>query len=132
MGPLVLGQPFADAIAEIPGAENACGHAYSASDLELWIAGWPTSLDGPPGPLGVALWGVGPAELVGGGPRTPEGIGIGSTEAQVRAQYPDVTEVYRQGLNLRTGNVFFAIDPISPVVTAIGVTNDDIPYEFCS
>ena len=133
MGPLELGVPYADAFAAVPGAEDACGFASSAFDSQLWLAGWPTDPSEPAGsasPLGVVTWGQGASELTDG-PRTPEGIGLGSTVAEVRATYPDVVEVYRQGLNLRTGNVFFEIDETAGAVRAVGVTNDDVPYEFC-
>lgn len=120
MGPLTIGMPFTAAIAAVPGAQAACENAYFVSPDNLFFARWGEGADDP---LDVVTWAR--AE----GPRTAEGIGIGSSPDDVRAAYPDVTEVQRQGAYLQSGAVFFRIE--TGVVDEIGVTSSDIPWEYC-
>lgn len=120
MGPLVIGMPFRDAIAAVPQAQDACGHAYSIRPDRLFFASWN---GGPDDPLNVATWSR------ADGPRTAEGIGIGSTPDEVRAAYPDAVEVTRQGLYLQSGAMFFRIE--TGLVDSIGVTSDEVPWEYC-
>jgi hypothetical protein len=79
------------------------------------------------GALEVAEWS---GYLGGPSPRTPEGIGYGSSVEEVRAAYPNAVEVTRQGLYLLDGTVFFRVE--TGVVDGIGVTaSNDIPWEYC-
>ena len=120
MGPLTIGMPFTAAIAAVPEAQAACENAYFISPDTLFFARWGAGADDP---LDVVTWAR--AE----GPRTAEGIGIGSSPDEVRAAYPDAAEVQRQGAYLQSGAVFFRIE--TGVVDEIGVTSRDIPWEYC-
>ncbi|WP_438354121.1 hypothetical protein [Microbacterium sp. CJ88] len=120
MGPLVLGMPFSAAIAAVPQAEDACGHAYSIRPGRLFFARWGAGVDDP---LDVAAW------ARADGPHTVDGIGIGSTIDEVLAAYPYAVEVIRQGRYLQAGAMFFRVE--TGLVDEIGVTSGDIPWEYC-
>ncbi|WP_345546493.1 hypothetical protein [Microbacterium jejuense] len=69
------------------------------------------------------------------GPRTADGIGVGSTVDEVRAAYPDVTEVPDaigpSIIHLKVGRIFFTYRE-TPVITSVTVTTADAPpYEVC-
>jgi hypothetical protein len=124
MGPLRLGMPYDEAIAALPGARNACGDVYMSGDGTIFMSdGFESS-----GSLAVADWS---GHLGGPGPRTPEGLGYGSSVAEVRAAYPDVIDVTDDGSTMRTGSIFFHIDTANGVVRGIGVTGGDVPVEYC-
>ncbi|MET0735081.1 MAG: hypothetical protein ABWY55_05475 [Microbacterium sp.] len=120
MGPLVIGMPFPEAIAILPRAEDACGHAYTGADGSAWIVRSGDLMDGP---LDVVMWHGAP------GPQTAEGIGIGSSVEDVRAAYPEAAEVAGQADHLQAGRIYFAVG--SGAVTEIGVTATEVPWEFC-
>jgi len=120
IGPLRIGMPFPEAVTVLPNASNACDHAYRGADTELFIARWGTNADDH---LDVVSWARAP------GPKTAEGIGIGSSPDDVRAAYPSGVEVQRQGTYIQTGNIFFRIE--TGAVDEIGVTSGDIPWEYC-
>ena len=137
MGPLRLGMPFADALRAVPAAEDACGWAYvdrgaTASD-GLWI----TKTDEA---LSLAQW------FGAGGPRTAEGLGVGSTRAEVLAIHPGATTI-PQNLNwLQSGNLLFGFREgivyygdgkqtderaDGDLVVSVGVSSIGPQYEFC-
>jgi hypothetical protein len=125
IGPLVLGMPFADAIAAVPGALEACTYdaysAYRSPDQFLWFTG-DAGNDGTA--LDLVYW------KGTDGPRTESGIGVGSTLAEVRAAYPDAHTVEYMDEFLRTGNFTFTM--IDGAVAGINVsTKPYVPVEFC-
>lgn len=123
LGPVTLGMLLEQAAAEVGGMELACTGAYYGFDNSLWIASRQT------GVVNSVAW---QARAVGTlGPRTAEGIGIGSTIDEVRAAYPDGVDVSRQRPNIQVGTLFFQLDTDSGLVDGVGVTNTDIPWEYC-
>ena len=140
VGPYQLGMPFADSLAVASGFEDACGYAYFREfDPAIWQGEvWIAERDDK---LFVVMTGD------PDGPRTAEGIGVGSTTADVIAAYPDAVVVYRNLPYLRSGNLFFGFrsdvmyptDP-SPyqdggvpeeIVTVGATTWDQVLWEFC-
>ncbi len=137
IGPFRLGMPFSEAAALLPD-RGGCGEdrdpvpsVYYGLDSRLWITGGDDATV-IPGGLEFVEWtsqGGGTSDATATTPRTAEGLGVGSREADVRAAYPGATEVERNGLYLQSGRVFFGI--YEGVVASVGVTAVDIPYEFC-
>ena len=76
------------------------------------------------------------------GPRTPEGIGIGSTVEQARFAYPDAEELAPEGMGDRRylkidsggeGNVFLSFTDGGERIWALTVTTLPVPpYEPCA
>ena len=69
------------------------------------------------------------------GPRTAEGIGVGSTVEEVLAAYPDAVESADSTdstiVHLNVGDMFFTYRE-APVITSVTVTTADAPpYELC-
>jgi hypothetical protein len=84
-----------------------------------------------------------PAEVSGAvGPRTPEGIGIGSTVEEARVAYPDAEELAPQGMGDRRylkvasgeeGDVFLSFTDGGDRIWALTVTTLPVPpYEPCA
>lgn len=123
LGPVKLGMPLDQAAAEVGDAQLACPAVYTGDDHALWITG---ANGEPTDAVQVVAWARANATA---GPRTAEGIGIGSTIDDVRAAYPDSVEVNRQGLHIQVGRMFFRVE--SGTVDTVGATTRDIPYEYC-
>ena len=76
------------------------------------------------------------------GPRTPEGIGIGSTVEEARVAYPDAEELAPDGMGDRRylkvdsggeGNVFLSFTDGGERIWAVSVTTLPVPpYEPCA
>lgn len=140
MGPVQLGQPFADAVAAVPSwtVDENCSWAafWNASDQSqsAYFARQSDDDDGVVTTIDVAALvdTVAPED----GPRTAEGIGLGSTWDQVMAAYPDAAEqqpTIGDETLLRTGEVFFAFPDPDAGVSVITVTSlDEPPYEVCA
>ena len=141
VGPYRIGMPFADALAVASGFEDACGYAYvrpfdpAVWQDDVWIAEQDDDL--------FVVYTADPD-----GPRTAEGLGVGSTTADVFAVYPDALVVPRNAKFLRAGNLFFGFasdamyptdpspyqddDGVPEEITSVGVTTSDrVLYEFC-
>lgn len=120
MGPFTIGMPFDEALAVVPGMTDGCGRAYFLLPDRLILARATLADDAP---LMVVQWSR------ADGPRTAEGIGIGSTAHEVRTAYPDAEEVEIVHTYLQVGRVFFGL--AGGVVDSIGVTSAGVPGEFC-
>jgi len=141
MGPIVLGDPFSDAVALMPeGTTNDsanCGWTawWNAADQSYQVyaaRASDASADGPVIDVTTASWND-PSAV--DGPHTAEGIGVGSTVDEVRAAYPGVTElpdaIDPSIVHLQQGRIFFTYRE-NPVITEITVTTADAPpYELC-
>lgn len=141
MGPITLGTPFAEALALMPegttnDTENCAWSGWWSApdgDYQVFIArDGDGAEDGPVFLVETAAWSNPSKDL---GPRTVDGVGIGSTVDEVRAAYPDVVEVPDPTdssiVHLQVGRIFFTHGG-DRVVTAVTVTTADAPpYEIC-
>ncbi len=140
VGPYRLGMPLADALDVAPGYEQVCEGAFlrefdpsGQDDVDVWMA----ESDGTLGYL---------TTNSPNGPRTVEGLGVGSTTTDVLAAFPDATLEFRNSRYLRAGNMIFGFHSASDYdapepyldpegdpeeITEVGVTAGGIPYEFC-
>jgi hypothetical protein len=140
MGPLVLDQPFSQAVAQLPSPverdlERCTNQVWwrDADDSALVIL---HNGSNDAAPLHLVMWAdwVEPYDV--GGPRTAKGIGVGSTVDEVRAAYPDAVET-TQAVSpdihyLAVGTVFFSYREPSTVINVVTVTAaDQPPYELC-
>ena len=123
IGPAKLGMPLAAVAATVPGVSQECVGAYQSPDGHLTML----NLHGTVGrPVELVMWRNGP------GPRTAAGIGYGSTEAEVRAAYPDARQVTTIGLQpLIAGRVYFLFDEDGRVSSLGATTTDNLPYDWC-
>ena len=117
------------AIASLPGA-TACrpddaGSTYFSEDPPVWLLRSSSA-------LGTVVWdrtsGTATTDAALA-PRTAEGIGLGSTVAEVRAAYPDAVSTRRNTEFLEFGRIFVAVP--EGLVTAIGVSDSGAPWEYC-
>ncbi|WP_160150892.1 hypothetical protein [Microbacterium timonense] len=141
MGPVTLGMPFSEARATMPhGTTNdpeRCGWLAwwnsPGEQYNVYAAGSAEAPDAGPVTLVAAEEWADPTSAPG--PRTAEGIGIGSTVDEVRAAYPEVSEISdsvdSSMVHLRVGQMFFTYRE-EPVIRSVTVTTADLPpYELC-
>ena len=122
IGPFTLGMPFAEAIAAVPGMRDACGWAYFAQiGDEPWEQLWITDIDGTLDHVSLGFE----------GPRTVEGVGVGSTTDGALAAYPDPTVVGRNLVYLQVGRMFFGYHDGDTMIIDVGVSRSGPLYEFC-
>ncbi len=141
MGPITLGAPFPEALALMPqgttnDAENCAWSGWwnaPDEDYQVYMARQGDGPeDGPVFLIATAAWSNPSARP---GPRTAEGVGIGSTADEVRAAYPEAIEVADSIdpsiVYLHVGRIYFTYRD-DPVITAVTVTTADAPpYEIC-
>ncbi|MET0811403.1 MAG: hypothetical protein ABWY03_00020 [Microbacterium sp.] len=124
IGPFEIGMPMAQVLSLDPEFTDYCGdesaigpgHVYNAGPLFVVSTG----TDGG-AVLDLVTWGG--AE----GPRTAEGLGIGSTTTEVLAAYPDATLEAYNSVFLRTGSVFFGYRPNDGEIVDSGFVDDGTP-----
>lgn len=91
IGPARLGENILDAVARFPDASTCRPDgdpAWTVQNGSMWLV---RDYEGDASTVGVVSWDrydVGAPDFAVG-PRTSRGIGIGATEAEVRAAYPD-------------------------------------------
>lgn len=139
IGPLEIGMPYVEAFALLSPAPT--GDFDRCAQAAFWR---PPAFEGADAiitrsfegddqsPLEIVSWNVwdsARAATAPPGPRTATGIGIGSTPDEVRVAYPDAVEVTRNGLYLQAGRLYFAVG--QGIVTEVGVTATEVPWEFC-
>lgn len=139
VGLIALGDDYADTVGRLgDGWSETCEGltAWGEPDLQLYFV---AGADG-------AIETISVEGVIGdpsGGPRTPDGIGLGSTRDEVRAAYPTVEEVtpsIGDGTYLRLnvddsgdGGRFFEFPAGDDRVAAITLTTrDEPPYEPCA
>jgi len=141
IGPIELGMPYSDALGLMPpGTENdpeRCAWlawwTAPAEDYNVYTAG---SSDTPGAGTVVLVATEAPAgSAVAPGPRTAEGVGVGSTVAEVQEAYPSAVETADSTdpsiVHLRAGRIFFTYRE-DPVIRAVTVTTAEVPpYELC-
>lgn len=129
VGPFRLGMSVEESAGLLPGARTCRpeGGPYLGLDDRLWLV--PKIAD--PAVVGTIAWlryNEDSPESARS-PRTAEGIGLGSTLAEVQEVYPAAVSVRTNGEFLLVGRVFF--DVTHGVVDGIGVTSDSVPWEYC-
>lgn len=141
VGPLVLEEPFSDALAVMPegttnDAENCAWTAWwNAPDDSYGLYAARDSADAddssPVTVIDIAAWDD-PAAAEG--PKTAEGVGLGSSVSDVKAAYPDGVDVVLEGGGIdavQVGSIFFQYRDGSSV-SAVTVTSlPQPPYEVC-
>ncbi|MGU3645392.1 hypothetical protein ACLBXX_10525 [Microbacterium sp. C23T] len=141
IGPIELGMPFSGALELMPPGttndpERCAWLAWWTSqdqDYNVYTAGSSDAADaGPVGLIATEGW-AGAAAAPG--PRTADGVGVGSTVDEVRTAYPDAVEtpdsIDSSIVHLRAGRIFFTYRE-DPVIAAVTVTAMDVPpYELC-
>ncbi|MDR2997007.1 MAG: hypothetical protein LBU78_02690 [Microbacterium sp.] len=146
MGPVQLDELFADAVAGVPTwtVDQNCTWAAFTNDQTTGVTAYfarnSEVSDGNVTTIDVESTGdtVKPAD----GPRTADGLGLGSTRDEVLAAHPDAAEQKQtigDGALLRVGPagpgqgaIFFSFRAGESTVSAVTVTlRDEPPYEVC-
>ncbi|REJ06659.1 hypothetical protein DY023_06070 [Microbacterium bovistercoris] len=144
MGPVQLDELFADAVAGVPTwtVEENCSWVAFWNDQETGVTAYfardSETSDGTVTTIDVESTTdtVQPHD----GPRTVDGLGLGSTRDEVLAAHPDAAEqkpTIGDGALLRVGPqgegaIFFAFRSGEDTVSAVTVTSrDEPPYEVC-
>ncbi|MFB7893369.1 hypothetical protein ACFC1I_14300 [Microbacterium sp. NPDC056044] len=141
IGPIELGMPFSAALELMPpGTTNdpeRCAWLawWTAEDQDynVYTAGSSDAADA--GPVGLVATEAWANAVAGPGPRTADGIGVGSTVDEVRAAYPEAVEtvdtIDSSIVHLRAGRIFFTYRE-DPVIASVTVTAMEMPpYELC-
>jgi hypothetical protein len=144
IGPVLIGDAFADTATGLP--------TWKVSEACSWTAFLPADdgsvngyfvreADEGDGTITtVAFEALADSVVPSDGPRSAQGIGLGSTREEVMAAYPDAvaqTPTIGDGEYLRVGAqgsaaVYFQIREGAAAVTALTVTDrDEPPYEVC-
>ncbi|MBN9155219.1 MAG: hypothetical protein J0J05_14665 [Microbacterium sp.] len=133
-GPIGLGTAAADVKSVLPTAQHPCPGGYLDGDFSA------VTIHVDSGESGVVRWvGVMAAPASAGkltplaAPHTASGIGLGSTEAQLRAAYPDLASAApsRGGTVLMTGHMYFALNEGVVWELGIAASPDDIRPGAC-
>lgn len=145
IGPLELGDDFAETLGELPSDwanDEQCAYlAYWNAPEGTYLISFrhdEMSEDGSIVAASVESWEHEPA-----GPRTEDGLGVGSTRDEVTAAHPNAEEVTAPiggGTFLKVpaddadeGALFFEFAEGGDVVTTVSVTTADVPaYEPCA
>lgn len=145
IGPIALDTPFPDAMAELPDGsqhdEANCPWAAwwnSPEDYQLVVARDSAGSDDDPVLFVQAIAPPGTTAAVG--PRTSDGLGIGSSLDEVEAAHPDAEYVDFPSGPIEGGprfvkagdTLFFTYYDDDAVVTGVSVTTEATPpYELC-
>ncbi|WP_154096044.1 hypothetical protein [Microbacterium testaceum] len=132
IGPVKLGEGILDAVAGFPDAATCRPDgdpAWIAENGSLWLV---RDYEGDPDTVGVVSWdrydNDAPDFTVG--PRTDRGIGIGATEAEVRAAYPDAQYTVTDEGRLIARDGLVTMRTRDGVVVQLAVSRM-LPGEFC-
>lgn len=140
IGPVERGESFGDAVAAMPAGTTV------SSDRCTGVAFW-SAQTGALGQFIVAddsgtgdgavvelVWlGMDPSASQAYGPRTAEGIGVGSPWSSVLSTYPDATEandLTNKGTGLRVGDIWFTSRELE-IVESVTVSSTPPAPEYC-
>ena len=137
IGPLKLGAALDATAASLPEGwtqdQQRCPWAasWNAPDYTVWVV---TSSDAGPVDM-VASTSRGNATADAVGPRTAEGVGVGTPVATAKSAYPDAqqgTTAIGGNLFLRVENTFMEYRDENAAIEAVWVTDgEEPPYEIC-
>ncbi|CAH0186218.1 MULTISPECIES: hypothetical protein [unclassified Microbacterium] len=96
IGPIETGGDFQETLAELPDSwnndENCSWAAWWNADDNSYSMSFVRGTESDDAPIVLASASAADPVTAGVGPRTEEGLGIGSTKDEVLAQYPDASE----------------------------------------
>ncbi|UJP11336.1 hypothetical protein L2X99_07395 [Microbacterium sp. KUDC0406] len=143
MGPVQLDELFADAVAGVPTwtVDENCSWTAFWNDPEKSVSAY-FSRESDLTDGAVTTIDVSTSETAqpGDGPRTADGLGLGSSREEVLVAHPDAVEqkpTIGDGSMLRVGpdgigSIFFSFRADEDAVSAVTVTSrDEPPYEVC-